>query len=58
MKREVDENFSDYCKRRKEDNKETRQKLKGILIWNSSTEGTATDEKLFQRRKEIYKGDF
>ena len=40
MKRREDESFEDYKQRRKEDQEETREKLKGKLIWNSKEQGT------------------
>lgn len=40
MKRETNESFEDYKKRRKEFNSECKRKMEGTLIWNSQKNGT------------------
>lgn len=40
MKRLENEAFEDYKERRKQDKKDTKQKLKGELVWDSKKQKT------------------
>jgi hypothetical protein len=53
MKREKDESYEDYKKRRKEENQKQKLRTKGHLYWNSSTRGTFTKEKEQKMYEEI-----
>jgi len=55
MKRQEKESFEEYKKRRKEEQKKTKEMLKGRLVWLSKVEGPAERNKLRFRCLELEK---
>ena len=51
MKRNPDESFEDYQKRRKQEQEETKSKLQGKVIW--SPYGRNKDEASYRKAKPI-----